>query len=49
MAALRQDIINNLATYGESIIPYASSAATLALSLSLDAITEDTYSHLIRM
>ena len=49
IAALRQDTVNDLATHGEDIVPCASRAVTLALSLSLDAIAADTYSHLIRM
>ena len=49
MAALRWDTVNNLATYKEGIVPCASRAVILALSLSLDAIAEDTHNHLIRM
>ena len=49
MAALRQDTINDLATHEESTVPYASRAAILALSLSLDVIAEDTHNHLIGM
>ena len=49
MAALRRDTVDDLAAHGESTVPCASRAATLALSLSLDVIAEDTHNYLIGM